>query len=204
MIANLGKIRKHFGKIEVGAMGQSPIFLAFFNEPNMAEENSSPPKKLNHPWLRRAKFWYLKVLRQEGTPEAIARGWACGVFTGCFPLFGLQTLLGLLMATILRGNKFTAAAGTWISNPLTYVPIYYFNFHVGQVVLQKPVTFDEAQLQSWSDMGMAGMSVVGTLFLGSTVVGATLGLGAYFLSLSLTTRWRSLKQKKADRQSKDS
>lgn len=203
MIANLGKIRKYFGTIELGATGLSPIFLAFFNEPNMAEDNSSPPKKTSHPWLRRAKFWYLKVLRQEGTPEAIARGWACGVFTGCFPLFGLQTLLGLLLATILRGNKFTAAAGTWISNPLTYVPIYYFNFHVGQVILQKPVTFDEAQLQSWSEMGLAGISVVGTLFLGCTVVGSTLGVGAYFLSFSLTTRWRSLKQKKADRQPKD-
>ncbi|NJN73491.1 MAG: DUF2062 domain-containing protein [Limnothrix sp. RL_2_0] len=170
----------------------------------MAEDPSSPPKKLNHPVLRRAKFWYLKVLRQEGTPEAIARGWACGVFTGCFPLFGLQMLLGLLLATILQGNKFTAAAGTWISNPLTYVPIYYFNFHVGQIVLQKPVTFDEAQLQSWSDMGVAGVHVVATLFLGCSVVGGTLGIGTYFLSLALTARWRSLKQKKAERQAKDS
>lgn len=204
MIVNLGKIRKHFGEIGLGATGLSPIFLSFFGESNMPEDNVSPPKKPNHPLLRKVKFWYLKVLRQEGTPEAIARGWACGVFTGCFPLFGLQTLLGLLLATILKGNKFTAAAGTWISNPLTYVPIYYFNFHVGQVILQKPVTFDEEQLQSWSEMSLAGISVVGTLFLGCTVVGGTLGLGAYFLSLSLTTRWRAMKQNRANRQSKDS
>jgi uncharacterized protein (DUF2062 family) len=195
MFASLGKIRKHFDGIGLGAMGLSPIFLSFFREANMAEDNASPPKKPNNPWSRRAKYWYLKILRQEGSPEAIARGWACGVFTGCFPLFGLQTLLGLLLATLLKGNKFTAVAGTWISNPLTYVPIYYFNFHVGQIVLQNRVTFDEAQLHSWSDMGLAGVNVVGTLFLGCTVVGSTLALGAYFLSLSLITRWRSLRKK---------
>ncbi|MGB2924663.1 MAG: DUF2062 domain-containing protein [Limnothrix sp.] len=166
----------------------------------MAADKTLPQKRIEHPWLRRTKYWYLKILRQEGTPEAIARGWACGVFAGCFPLFGLQTLMGLLLGTIFQGNKFTAAAGTWISNPLTYVPIYYFNFRVGQIALQKPVTFQEVRLESWSEMGLASVNVVGTLFLGCAIVGLTMGLGAYFLSLSLTARWRSLRKKKAEAQ----
>ena len=29
-----------------------------------------------------------------------------------------------------RGNIYLAALGTWISNPLTYVPLYYFNYKV--------------------------------------------------------------------------
>ncbi|WP_225875228.1 DUF2062 domain-containing protein [[Limnothrix rosea] IAM M-220] len=148
-------------------------------------------KRVRHPFLRWVKYWYLKIRRQEGTSEAIARGWACGVFAGCFPLFGLQTLLGLFLATIIRGNKFTAAAGTWISNPFTYVPIYYFNFRVGEVVLQQRSDFSVAQLESWAEMGVAGVSFITTLFAGCTVVGMTLGISAYFGTFALTNYWRS-------------
>ncbi len=154
-----------------------------------------PFKFSQHPWLRAGRYWYLKILRQEGTPEAIARGWACGVFAGSFPIFGLQTIVGILLATVAQGNKFTAAAGTWISNPLTYVPIYYFNFHVGQIVLQEPVT-GMKNLESWADLGTASFSFIGTLFLGCTVVGLTLGSLAYVSSLWLTYRWRSLRKRK--------
>ena len=155
-----------------------------------------PRKRSQYPfsrWRRWARYWYLKVLRQEGTPEAIARGWACGVFAGSFPLFGLQTIIGLLLATVVKGNKITAAAGTWVSNPFTYVPIFYFNFQVGEVLLRHPITFDEAQLQSWSDLSLAGMNFISTLFIGCTVVGLALAVGAYFFSLWLMYRWRSLR-----------
>ncbi len=155
-----------------------------------------PHKRLKYVlsrWRRWIRYWYLKVLRQEGTPEAIARGWACGAFAGSFPLFGLQTIIGLLLATVFNGNKLTAAAGTWVSNPLTYVPIFYFNFQVGEVLLQQPITFDEAQLESWSDLSLAGMNFISTLFIGSSVVGVGLAVAAYFLSLWLMYRWRSLR-----------
>lgn len=150
-------------------------------------------KSVPHPIIRRAKYWYLKILRQEGTPEAIARGWSCGVFSGSFPLFGLQMIIAVLLAAVLKGNKFTAAAGTWISNPFTYVPVFYFNFHVGQIILRKPVTFDTAQLDSWEELSLAGMSVMSTLFIGCTFVGLILGVVVYFLSLWLTHRWQSLR-----------
>jgi uncharacterized protein (DUF2062 family) len=68
----------------------------------------------------------------KGTPKALARGLACGVFAGLFPFAGSQTVLALLLAFILRGNKILAAVGPWISNPFTSVPIYVFNFQVGR------------------------------------------------------------------------
>ncbi|MEB3225781.1 MAG: DUF2062 domain-containing protein [Synechococcus sp.] len=156
------------------------------------------PHLLSH-WRRWTRYWYLKVLRQEGTPEAIARGWACGVFAGSFPFFGLQTIIGLLLATAFRGNKITAAAGTWVSNPFTYVPIFYFNFQVGEVLLQQPVTFEDAQLQSWADLSLAGMNFMSTLFIGCMVVGLGLAVGAYFFSLWLMYRWRSLRAARQSR-----
>ena len=73
------------------------------------------------------------IWQQEGSPGQRARGLAAGIFCGCFPFFGLQTLLGIALASVVRGNHLLAAAGTWISNPFTYVPLYWFNYHVGDV-----------------------------------------------------------------------
>jgi hypothetical protein len=66
--------------------------------------------------LQRRLLW---LLQQEGSHGQRARGLAAGIFCGCFPFFGLQTLLGVALASVLRGNHLLAAAGTWISNALT-------------------------------------------------------------------------------------
>ena len=64
---------------------------------------------------------------QNGSPFFHAKGLAIGVFSGCFPFFGFQTLMGVFFAKIAKGNIVLAAIGTWISNPFTYIPLYYFN-----------------------------------------------------------------------------
>ena len=78
---------------------------------------------------------YKKILslfrNQNGNPFFNAKGLAIGVFSGCFPFFGFQTLLGIFFAKLVKGNIFLAAVGTWISNPFTYIPLYYFNYKVG-------------------------------------------------------------------------
>lgn len=87
-------------------------------------------------WVKsRLRGWLLWLWQQEGSHGQRARGLAAGVFCGCFPFFGLQTLLGIALATALRGNHLFAAAGTWISNPLTYVPLYWFNDQIGTWLL---------------------------------------------------------------------
>ena len=84
-------------------------------------------------------------LKQDGTPFFNAKGVAVGVFCGCFPFFGFQTLLGLFLARVAKGNLFLAAIGTWISNPFTYVPLYFFNYKVGSFLLKNSpdIVFDK-------------------------------------------------------------
>jgi hypothetical protein len=86
-------------------------------------------------WKRWLRYLYLRLLRLQSSPKEIARGLAVGVFAGCFPIFGFQTLAALVLAVPFRGNKLAAAAGTWVSNPFTYVPIYAFNYQVGEWLL---------------------------------------------------------------------
>ncbi|HAC63327.1 MAG TPA: hypothetical protein DCF68_07235, partial [Cyanothece sp. UBA12306] len=42
-------------------------------------------KRLGFRWNRSCRYWLLKFRRLRGTPAAIARGLACGVFAGSFP-----------------------------------------------------------------------------------------------------------------------
>ena len=113
-------------------------------------------------------------LKQDGTPLFNAKGVAVGVFCGCFPFFGFQTLLGLFLARVAKGNLFLAAFGTWISNPFTYVPLYFFNYKVGLFLLKNSpdIIFDKNIIieELWEQGSVFSFRLI----LGSALVGLLL------------------------------
>ena len=119
--------------------------------------------------FRRFLFW---LWQQEGTPAQRARGIAVGVFSGCFPFFGLQTLFGIMLASLFRGNRLLAVTGTWISNPLTYVPLYWFNYQIGSYFLGRVENLQNLSIQ---EMWFQGWLVINRTLLGSSVVGLIAG-----------------------------
>ena len=118
---------------------------------------------------------YKKILslfrNQYGSPLFNAKGLAIGVFSGCFPFFGFQTLIGIFFAKLAKGNIVLAAIGTWISNPFTYIPLYYFNYKVGSIffntssneIIEKSLVID--------DLWKQGRIFSLKLLLGSAFVG---------------------------------
>ncbi len=137
--------------------------------------------------LRRTLFWLWK---QEGSDGQRVRGLAAGVFTGCLPFFGLQIVLGVGLASLVRGNHLLAAAGTWISNPFTSLPLYWLNYRIGCLLLgEGPVWPDLGRLQA-EEIQQLGMSFSARLLLGSSVVGLLAALffgGLYWLWLRHST-----------------
>ena len=113
-------------------------------------------------------------LKQDGSPLFNAKGIAVGVFWGCFPFFGFQTLLGLFLAKAAKGNLFLAAIGTWISNPFTYIPLYFFNYKVGSLLLKKSpdIIFDKNLMVD--EIWEKGSFFSSRLILGSALVGLLL------------------------------
>jgi len=114
------------------------------------------------------------LLKQDGSPFSNAKGIAVGVFCGCFPFFGFQTLLGLCLARVVRGNLFLAAIGTWISNPFTYIPLYFFNYKVGSYFIKTStdIIFDKNSIrhQFWEQGSVFSLRLI----LGSGLVGLLL------------------------------
>ena len=124
-------------------------------------------------------------LKQDGSPLFNAKGVALGVFCGCFPFFGFQTILGLFLARVAKGNLFLAAIGTWISNPFTYVPLYYFNYKIGSLLLKssQDIIFDKSLIieELWEQGSVFSLRLI----LGSALVGLLLasisGVIVFFL-----------------------
>ena len=132
--------------------------------------------------MRRGVFW---LWRQDGTPGQRARGLAAGVFCGCYPFFGLQIFLSVGVASVVRGNHLLAAAGTLVSNPLTYLPLYWFNYLVGCRLLgpgQGGINLSELNRSSlWAQ----GWEFSQRILLGSTVVGMVLAIASGWMAYRL-------------------
>ena len=143
-------------------------------------------------WLKRQiRFVYLKLLRLRGRPRVVAKGLAIGVFAGCFPFFGLQSLVSIFLAALLRGSKVAAIAATWISNPLTYVPIFIFNYKIGKLLLGTKDTITSLNLNSFTAFKDNGSTFAITLLTGCLVVGLILSFITYFYSLAILQRLRT-------------
>ncbi|AFZ54165.1 Protein of unknown function DUF2062 [Cyanobacterium aponinum PCC 10605] len=157
--------------------------------------NKKQFRKKDYPWKRYGKYYKWKLLRLREHPHKIARGFAVGVFSGCLPLMGLQFLISLLLAFIVRGNKFTALMGTWISNPFTYVPLFIFNFHVGKIILGFFISNQDLQFnwQSWREFAQMGTEITVTLLFGSVIVGIVFATIAYHFILRLLYHWKKNK-----------
>jgi len=132
---------------------------------------------------------YKKILslfrQQNGSPFFNAKGLAIGVFSGCFPFFGFQTLLGVFFAKLAKGNIVLAAIGTWISNPFTYIPLYYFNYKVGSIFIGNSTNITIDRNLGINDLWGQGSIFSIKLLLGSSFVGLLLASISGFIVLLL-------------------
>ena len=143
------------------------------------------------------RFFVYRVLHVDDTPHRIALGLAIGIFITWTPTMGIQMILTVALATLMRANKFVGVPFVWISNPLTAVPLYGFNYLVGTWILPGPNSFDEFcgkvsaavfagggwtdKIYAWWD---ATIEFVWPLWVGSIVVALILAVPTYIL-----TRW---------------
>lgn len=149
-----------------------------------------PRSKLRKRWRRRWHYLLWRLARLQGKSHTLARGFSAGIFAASLPLFGFQIFIAVSLAFCLRGNKFLAVASTWISNPFTYVPIYFFNFQIGHWLLRASSQADKIELHSRQDVMELGPELIKTLLIGSLSVGLVTSISSYFLFLWLIKRVR--------------
>ena len=137
--------------------------------------------------------------------KSVARGACSGVFWAFVPL-PVQTVGAVLSAVWVRGNVPMAMLATWVSNPLTWVPIFYAGYRVGLAVTGQPeATGLTAELAKIQDEGLlAGTADVLAYFwqnlyrvipllLGNAMLGMLAAAAAYF-GIKGAWRWNIVRR----------
>jgi len=139
-------------------------------------------KYRGHQLGRPFRYLYLRFIRLRGTAEDVARGMALGVFIGLTPTMGIQMPLAFFFAMLLKENKIAAVIGVWISNPMTAIPIYTYNFKVGKYLLGTP-DIKMPNFSSLNEILALGHDLILPLAIGSLIAGLFSATIAYFITL---------------------
>ena len=121
------------------------------------------------------------------TREGVARGAATGLFWAMMPI-PFQMLPSGITAFFLRFNLPTAISVVWITNPVTWPFILYWQYRLGAWLLREDVPSGAA---AYSLLDIAA-GVPGPLLLGCAVTGLLAGALVYF---SVNALWGAVAER---------
>ncbi len=148
------------------------------------------------------------LLHLDDPPGAIALALAVGVFIGCTPLWGLQTLLCIAVAWALGLNRAAAVTGTWLNLPWFAPFVYGAALKVGGLLVPDPDGLRAAWLEyllehwqyvAWRDALALLRELSVALLVGSAVVGGIAALGTYAIAFAVLTTRRPRSRRRARR-----
>lgn len=147
---------------------------------------------------KQIKAFYYKVVRDRGTPEYIARGWAIGAAVGTIIPISFQLLISVPLSFPLKGSKIGAIFGTFHTNPITIWFIYPAQCYIGNKLIGGDLSWaaietalnDLMTEQSFEAMGKLGFDLLLSFFMGSLVLAAIWTPFVYFSVKYLVITYR--------------
>jgi uncharacterized protein (DUF2062 family) len=144
------------------------------------------------------KYHYLKFMRLRGSPRSIAGGAAIGAFMAVMPIMPFRTIVIIASTAFTRANPVAALiVATVISNPFTYVPLYFCAVITGNALTPYRLDWESvkkvlntltsspefgASVQAAASLGLEAFTV---LLVGGIAMALPVGLISYRLSLHL-------------------
>ena len=125
-----------------------------------------------------------KILKERLPPEDIAGGWALGMFVGCAVPFGIQLVIAIPLAMMMRVSKLGATLGTFVTNPVTIFFIYPAQtFVMNKILFGGTLSYSKlAETQwCWSAVRSLGAEIMASFFLGGFALAAILTPITYFV-----------------------
>ena len=133
-----------------------------------------------------------RMVRDPLPPEDVAAGWALGMFVGCAVPFGLQLLVSIPLALMMRVSKVGATLGTLITNPVTIFFIY-----PAQTWVMYNIIFGHRELKelptqwTWASVRALGTDVLVSFLLGGLALALILSPITYFVVKRFVIRHRA-------------
>jgi uncharacterized protein (DUF2062 family) len=151
-------------------------------------------RRVSRSYLRKERPWYLKpfsaVLEHPTfflvSRRSVAGAIWIGLFVALLPIPG-QTVLGFLLALVLRVNVPIATVTTWLTNPVTMGPAFYATYTLGRLILEMPPQPSFEIELSW-DWVSTNFIVIGKPLLLGSFIAATLIASTGYVAVSVA--WR--------------
>ena len=138
-----------------------------------------------------------KMVRDPLPPEDVAAGWALGVFIGFSIPFGLQLIVSVPLALMMRVSKVGATLGTFVTNPATIFFLYPAQTWVVYNLLFGSREMGELPTE-WTRQAVMALSgpVIISFFLGGLALAMVLSPVTYHVVKQIVIRQRRRKRGK--------
>jgi uncharacterized protein (DUF2062 family) len=131
----------------------------------------------------------------HSSPRRLAFGLALGVFLGASPLWGLHTLLAIVLSVLLRQNKPAVLLGTLVSNPLFAPFLIFLSLEAGSGILHgRPAHLSVKEIKALMEAPDTRELMNEYLLpycAGSLVVGLVLAVLTFWIALWSARRYRA-------------
>jgi uncharacterized protein (DUF2062 family) len=124
----------------------------------------------------------------------IALSISIGMFVGFTVPMGLETIVAVLLSLIFRCNPVFAVITTWVTNPLTILPIYYVGLKVGEFITNSYIPWEKIEfalkhptLHNLLTLGKDGFILI---TIGNIVVGLVVAILTYLLVFNFISFYR--------------
>jgi uncharacterized protein len=138
-------------------------------------------KVRNHKYFKK----YLKFMQHNYlwhmNRHTTARAFFVGMFAAFMPM-PMQMFLAAAMALKFKANLPISVLLVWLSNPFTYVPVFYFSYRVGLIFVGTPINYADF-IVDWDFFH----SIWQPLLIGSLINGLVFGMVFY---LGVLLFWR--------------
>ncbi|MDG1438741.1 MAG: DUF2062 domain-containing protein [Emcibacteraceae bacterium] len=156
-------------------------------------------------WRRAAHYLKHRIARIDGTPYAIASGFASGVAVSFTPFVGLHFIVAGIVAWIVRGNILTSAIGTAVGNPWTLPFIWAITYNLGISILGGDATEDlmgnlgqifgnftivDLVNDPYAALGPFFETIFFPMLLGGIIIGSSLWFFIYWLIYKLVSEYK--------------
>ncbi len=150
---------------------------------------------------------YVRLLRQSGSPETIAKSAAIGLFIGFFVPVGLQIPITLICAYLLKAKKILSIIFTLHTNVYTIIFIYPVQCWIGGKICGIPLKFstllkmfrEMANDFSFEQFLELSIDVVISFFAGGLLLGVVSAIIGYFSVYGMIMSYRKRLQNKLSR-----
>lgn len=178
--------------------------------PNLSERLSAGGRALLRPMRGLSRQGLRRMAQRLGTlrasPHEIALGCALGAFVSITPLLGVQTILAVLMALLLRASVPAAIIGTFVGNPVSWpfiwVSTYFMGLHmVGLEGSFDPIAVHRNVMLLWGALLEPSPQLLDVtasllwpllwpMLAGSLPIGLLAAAVVYYISRSVVRGWR--------------